>query len=432
MCQQPIYVFENGVRKVQPYFFKFKTPIKSRWIGRTLLEVLTVELGQLPKLVQEGISKKNIFIHSNVGRRGGPVVIEGWEKLKDREIVRHDLIYNLQHIHEPSVPDGSELNFEKKTTFPSQVKTDLQIVFEDENQIVINKPSGIPSHASGSYRYNSISEILKHDLNLDKIWHCHRLDKATSGILILALNKQRASFFNEMIEKRKDLVSKSYVARVKGKFPQGVHMYNCPIFSINQSGRYVNQNIQSMPINSTTVFERIKYDPILQESIVICKPITGKMHQIRIHLRNLGYAIVNDSIFNPDPMKSYPSFVKNGIELKLYKKLFKVYPQFEKLQPVNEDVANTKECIDISSIINFHEDEELNKALEEFSELKKTNMTTEKDKYGKKCEVCDIQLFDTNNLPKDLLIWLHAFKYLFGDEDMPFEFETQFPKWCDI
>lgn len=430
----PQYIFENGLRKVKPYYNSFQTTVKRRWIGKTLLEVMTHDFGQLAEKIKAGIDQKSICVYENVGKRGGTNKVDGWENLKDRKMQHQDSIYNLQHIHEPSVSDGHELYPNSNlSSFKSQLKTDIQIIHEDDDILVVNKPSGIPTHPSGSFRYNSITEILKHDLFLDDIWLCHRLDKGTSGVLILGLNKEATNRMMKTISKKAENVNKSYVARVHGEFPVEGGMVNCPIFLISGSGNYINQtNADNLPINSTTIFERVSYNELLNESIVICKPLTGRMHQIRIHLRNIGHPIVNDEIYNPLLNNSSALVTRNAIELKLYGRIFETFPKFKLLQNIDESISRLDMCIDIFKLTNFHNDLEIQDDLKRLCDLRKYTINHQKEAHGEICAICNERLFNNNTLPTGLHFWLHAFKYELKDEHSSFEFETELPQWCNI
>ena len=85
-----------------------------------------------------------------------------------------DIICHTKHRHEPPIPWHNDI---------------IKLVYEDDEILVVDKPSGIPTHPTGNYYFNSLSEIIKQQLNMDSIWTCHRLDKVTSGVLVLAKTK---------------------------------------------------------------------------------------------------------------------------------------------------------------------------------------------------------------------------------------------------
>lgn len=422
----PTYVFENGLRKVVPYFFTYKSRIKQRWVGKTLVEVLSKELGQQQNTIAEGINNNLIYIYENVGKNGEATKVEGWELLSNRKLQRHDLIYSTKHLHEPCVSDEQPL----ATTlpppkFPSQVKTHIHIVYEDNEVIVVNKPSGIPTHPSGNYRYNTVTEILKHDLKTE-LWPCHRLDKVTSGILILGITKEGTKKYMKLIEQAQDQVHKTYIARVVGEFPAKKCKLRCPVFVLNASGKYISQpNADNLPTNSSTIFTRLSYDQQSNESIVMCQPLTGRMHQIRIHLRNLGHPIVNDFAYNSKWHESLPAMVlKNEIEMELYQRIFDKYPAFN--QTDSED-TELDSHINVYEVSDFYGDY-LQGKCSQLQNMGQEEVLKRRESYGKTCDQCQLQLFDNDVVPKYLSVWLHAIEYRLGEA----KFTTNLPRWADV
>lgn len=421
------YLLENGLRKVIPYNFLFKTHAKPRWIGKTLIEIFTLEFGETEEMVREDIHNKLIYVYANHGKKDGPILTDGIEELELRLTDRCDFIYNSKHMHEPSVPLNTDL---------VDYGMSIGIVYQDENLLVVNKPSGIPTHPTGNYFYNTVTEIVKHDLSLENVWPCHRLDKVTSGVLILGKTKEVGKYYQELIQNKKQDILKEYVTRVEGEFPIEEVMVNCPIFSVNSTGGYIKPlNADMLPVNSTTIFKRVKYSNELNQSIVVCTPLTGRMHQIRIHLRNMGFPIVNDNMYNPVnvTMMNYEiNKLNNKIEMEIYRRIFKVHPRFSQFQPTNKEIIQNQATIDVFELSQWKTDQEflewtalLRKMRQEmFNQLKLDNHTV--------CADCNRELFDTDKDMSDLYIWLHAFRYVYPGCERIFDFTTEYPKWCEI
>ncbi|CAH6721131.1 tRNA pseudouridine(31) synthase [[Candida] jaroonii] len=387
------YVIENSIRRVVPYYKLYQTHIKTRWEGRTLTDVFTKEFGQSESQVNKEIEENKLYVISRCGFKD-----QSEYKGSDvytRLIAKNDVICNLKHIHEPEVSDNG-----------------IEIVHESDDLLVVNKPPGIPTHPTSSYRYNSVLEILKNDLGID-LWTTHRLDKVTTGILIFGKNKASAVDIMDKIS-RKDITTKEYFARVKGEFPEGKIRYTCPVFLVNANGGYLMPS--TVPLNTTTKFERIKYNSDLDESIVKCFPISGKMHQIRIHLRNLGHPISDDFFYHDS--------LKNTIEMEIYKHVFLKYPSLDKYSKDDSNDDDTQigdeEMISFSPLIS----ESIKQDLENLK--KQSSERIESYKKGKMCEDCGKELMEPD--PKKSSIYLHAFHYKFPE----FEFQTSSPSWCDI
>ena len=91
----------------------------------------------------------------------------------------------------------------------------LEIVFENDEFIVVNKPSSWPVHVCGGYQFNTLHRILMDQYNYENLKVLHRLDKPTSGIVILAKSKEMAEYFRQKLHS--DSVQKTYLCRVKGE-----------------------------------------------------------------------------------------------------------------------------------------------------------------------------------------------------------------------
>lgn len=87
----------------------------------------------------------------------------------------------------------------------------------NENFLIVNKPPSMPIHPCGSYLYNTLTSILKIEFNLGCLYTVHRLDRMTSGLVILSKNSENAKLFANNIENH--VYRKKYIALVDGKFP---------------------------------------------------------------------------------------------------------------------------------------------------------------------------------------------------------------------
>ncbi|MBE8714934.1 RluA family pseudouridine synthase [Sphingobacterium hungaricum] len=170
--------------------------------------------------------------------------------------------------------------------------TDL-IIFEDDNLIVINKP---PFVASLDEREGGEVNILRLAKKyVDDAQVCHRLDKETSGILLIAKNPETYRAVSMAFERRK--VDKTYHAIISGTHTFSNLLVDLPI--LNQGNRTVSID-RANGKRAETVFNSIRY--FNHYTLVECKPVTGRMHQIRIHLATQRAAIVGDSMYHGKPV----------------------------------------------------------------------------------------------------------------------------------
>lgn len=181
----------------------------------------------------------------------------------------------------------------------------LEIIWEDENMAVINKPSGMLTHPtlqelSGTlvnallYKYGDNLSDVNGDMRRGIV---HRLDRNTSGLIMIAKNNQTHEFLvNEMKEKR---FEKKYLAIVRGVINEDYFEINSPI------GRHPTQpHKQTVRVDGkeslslVRVLERFKDASFIEIALV-----TGRTHQIRVHLSSIGHPVYNDTLYGFGKMK---------------------------------------------------------------------------------------------------------------------------------
>ena len=175
---------------------------------------------------------------------------------------------------------------------------DLKPVFETDDFVIFDKPSGVLVHPQNRHTTYSITHEVKHKYgkyaNIT-----HRLDKETSGLLLCSKHKQAERDIKQLFEDRK--IQKSYLAVVKGNFTKKV-IVEKPIsrnhdFDEIKLKVYIDEK-DGKP--SKTIFEPIKYDKETDTTLVRAIPLTGRQHQIRIHLYSLGFPILGDPLYGVD------------------------------------------------------------------------------------------------------------------------------------
>lgn len=181
----------------------------------------------------------------------------------------------------------------------------LDIVYEDENMLVVNKPSGMLTHPTTKETSNTLVNALlfKYGENLSDIngkfrrGIVHRLDKNTSGLLMVAKNNKTHEFLAEKIKKRE--ITKKYRTIVKGSYPKETDRIELPI------GRHPTQPHKMAVVKggkeSTTlvnVIERFREATYLDITLV-----TGRTHQIRVHLSERGFPVFNDTLYGAGKTK---------------------------------------------------------------------------------------------------------------------------------
>ena len=168
----------------------------------------------------------------------------------------------------------------------------IEIIFEDSYIIIVNKPNNVLIHNSyyaRNIKDDTLLDLLKSQLGAD-FYPIHRLDRKTSGVLVLAKQKEHVSLFQELFNS--DNIKKTYFGIVRGFF-NGNMLVNSPVKNPDtkaykeaetfcESFQNIELEIPVHPYNNS------------RYSLVKLKPTTGRMHQLRIHMNKISHPIVGD------------------------------------------------------------------------------------------------------------------------------------------
>ena len=179
------------------------------------------------------------------------------------------------------------------------VKLPLNIVYEDEDILVINKPAGMPIHPSMKNYYNSLANALAwyyQDQGKPFIFRCsNRLDRDTSGLTVISKHLVSASIMADMTKKR--LVHREYLAIVKGDLTPPAGTITAPLS--RKEGSIIERTVDfDHGEEAITHYKLVKKEN--GHSLVSLQLETGRTNQIRIHMKYLGYPLIGDYLYNPD------------------------------------------------------------------------------------------------------------------------------------
>ncbi|XP_035183302.1 RNA pseudouridylate synthase domain-containing protein 2 [Oxyura jamaicensis] len=426
------YYFEGGLRKVRPYYFDFRTYCKGRWVGRSLLHVFSTEFRAQP-----------IAFYRAAARAGRLRLNE--EPVRDLDVVlkNNDFLRNTVHRHEPPV-----------TAQP------IQILAENDEVVVVDKPSSLPVHPCGRFRHNTVIFILGKEHNLKELHTIHRLDRMTSGVLMFAKTVEVSKRIDEQVRERQ--LEKEYVCRVVGEFPEHEVVCEEPILVVSYKVGVCRVDPKGK--SCKTIFQRLSYNG--KTSVVKCLPRTGRTHQIRVHLQYLGYPIVNDPIYNMEawgPEKGKGGKIGKTDE-ELLKALVEEHRSKQSLDVLgiseedlntneeNQDSGNSSECtgpvqadpvIENSCPAEGIKDPERNETppctLDPGTNLETLEKTTElgscENKGGQTGENCseekdplcvECKITRRDPSPKELVMYLHALRY----KGAEFDYCSKMPEWA--
>ena len=239
-------------------------------IGMRIDSYLSQELDLSRSKVQKLIKDKKVLVN-------GKTINSSYQVKENDEIVVDD---NLDY----------EINIEGEDI-------PLDIVYEDEYLLIINKPSGMVVHpAPGHYSGTLVNALIyRYNLDTDNIRPgiVHRLDKDTSGLMLVAKDDKVLEKLSTMISKKE--VERKYLAIVDGLIKHDTGEIDAPI------GRDINDR-QKMAVTPNNSKEAITHFKVLERfknnTLLECILDTGRTHQIRVHLSYIGYPVCNDPIYN--------------------------------------------------------------------------------------------------------------------------------------
>jgi 23S rRNA pseudouridine955/2504/2580 synthase len=187
-------------------------------------------------------------------------------------------------------PYTAKPKMNKKSSDISKDKVENSVLRKEKDFLIVNKPVGMACHGGSGISLGLIETIRQLDKKYTEAQLVHRIDKDTSGCLVIALKKSILREFHK--EMRNKHVDKFYAAVVKGKWPKDIHKITLSIKkeSLQSGERFVQVNKKGKI--SETEFELISSGQF--NSLVRAKIITGRTHQIRVHSRYKGHPIVGD------------------------------------------------------------------------------------------------------------------------------------------
>ncbi len=198
--------------------------------------------------------------------------------------------------------DRSENAFFKIPKFESL------IIWENDDLIVVNKPAFLSTlderTTAGQESGNSLLRLAKQYHNDAQL--CHRIDKETSGLLLVAKNPETYRSISMLFEHRR--IEKKYHAVIHGNQTFNDLMVDLPILNLGNKNVSIDRQKGK---EAQTWFNSLEY--FKHYTLVECRPVTGRMHQIRIHLATQRAAIVGDDLYGGKPV--YLSQIKKGFTL---------------------------------------------------------------------------------------------------------------------
>lgn len=215
--------------------------------------------------------------------------------------------YKIKENDEIEVKDGfkKEMNLEP-------VKMDIDIVYEDDYLMVINKPSGLVVHPGNGNQNNTlVNGLLYYTKNLSQKDEfrpgiVHRLDKDTSGLMLVAKDDKTHELLSDMFKNK--TIHREYIALLDGVFPQEKALIDAPI---GRSKTYFDKmEVRKDGKRAVTHLEVLK--KYKNNTLVKLVLETGRTHQIRVHLSYIGYPLHNDPVYNTKKSNDFGQFLHSS------------------------------------------------------------------------------------------------------------------------
>lgn len=186
------------------------------------------------------------------------------------------------------------------------VETAFDLLHEDEHILAVNKPANLPCHPAGAYFQHTLWWILRHMRRLGRIHFVHRLDRETSGVVLLATSSRAAAACQAQFVRR--IARKYYLVIVEGQFPD---MYSAVGWIENDTDSAVRKKLRFVDDSSASASQvrrgarycRTEFRKLTgcgKLSVLAAYPLTGRTHQIRATLCSLGFPVAGDKIYGVD------------------------------------------------------------------------------------------------------------------------------------
>lgn len=237
-------------------------------IDKYLLDKLDISRNKIQKLINDN----NILVNG--------------KSVKTSYIVRVDDLIECDFLYK-----------EKIDILPEDIL--LDIVYEDDDLLVVNKPSGMVVHpAVGNYSHTLVNALMYHCNNLSQVngvirpGIIHRIDADTSGLLLVAKNDMAHVDLAKQISEKS--VKREYIALVDGVIKEDTATIDAPIGRDvkNRKKMCVTADNSKDAITNIKVIERYK-----NSTLITCSLLTGRTHQIRVHMNYIGHSVINDPVY---------------------------------------------------------------------------------------------------------------------------------------
>lgn len=235
-----------------------------------------------------------------------------WQK----EISEGNLLLDGVLISDPetTLQGGEMLAWDGSCIVEPEVDDRIVILYEENCFVAVDKPGNLPVHPAGRYFNNTLVALMQERYGR-KVYPVHRIDRETSGVLLLAFDEKSAGSLSAALAKG----TKEYLALVHGNFPDGELIVDLPLGRDSES--VIRKKRRAWSGGNQSAVTRFQNVLITGDiSLVRCFPETGRLHQIRAHLLSAGFPIVGDKLYGRDET-AFLTFIEHGLTAELLESL---------------------------------------------------------------------------------------------------------------
>ena len=296
----------RALRWVLPYRTMIEIHAKKRWFGAALSSVIASEFSR------NGMAPDNVLLtRPHSGKRNA-----GSSTLSDLSLLvqPHDILTISRSLFEFPIPDIQHATSTSTSTSTSPTLNTpglgIRVLAQDEHVVVVDKPNNVPVHPTGRYMHNSVSSALE-GTGGGKLYTVHRLDSPTSGILVFAKTAQAANLIQTALRNRVGL-EKTYLAQLQRPIGEDVpdefvidDPIADPVWGGEGTGTSFVRTIGTLEEGARPASTRVV---VLdrERAIVEAHPITGRTHQLRVHLAHALSPIVGDFLYSHSHSEPLP------------------------------------------------------------------------------------------------------------------------------
>jgi 23S rRNA pseudouridine1911/1915/1917 synthase len=245
-------------------------PVKKEWAGNSLQQILKEKLNAPKTHIHKWRMEHEVKINDSLPNWTAP--------LNEKDSI---MIRLFQDEDLDIIPEYMELD----------------LLFEDEHFLIVNKPAGMDTHPNEPGQTGTLANGVAFHLQMQgmtrKIRHIHRLDHDTSGAIVFAKHALSHAILDRLLEER--LIKRTYTAIVQGKLKQKKGKIDQPIGKDRHHSTRRRVSPSGQP--ALTHFKTEDYNTRFDVSLVKLQLETGRTHQIRVHLSHIGYPISGDDLY---------------------------------------------------------------------------------------------------------------------------------------